>query len=258
MGSASREALAQAQTALRDGLDPAAGIELLQVAAQIDAAPALASALGDASAAAESKSQVVERLFGGLSADARALLTAAVSGRWSNVSEFVAGVEELGLRAEALGNAELSDELLLVADLVDRNHELQLSLGSKLGDPAAKATLIARLLDGRIAASTVAVVRHLVANPRGRRLDVALRQTARIAADQRGSELATVTVAAPLTAAQQTRLAGLLEQSAGRPVKVTTVIDPELIGGIRIQLADDVIDGSVRARLDDLRQKLAA
>jgi F-type H+-transporting ATPase subunit delta len=41
-------------------------------------------------------------------------------------------------------------------------------------------------------------------------------------------------------------------------VKITTVIDPELIGGVRIQIADDVIDGSVRARLDDLRQQLAA
>jgi F-type H+-transporting ATPase subunit delta len=67
-----------------------------------------------------------------------------------------------------------------------------------------------------------------------------------------------VTVAAPLNAEQQVRLARALEQSAGRPVKITTVIDPELVGGVRIQLADDVIDGSIRARLDDLRQQLAA
>jgi F-type H+-transporting ATPase subunit delta len=186
------------------------------------------------------------------------VLTAAVEARWSNVDEFVAGVEELGLRAEGLANPALSDDLLAVADLVDRNHELQLSLGSKLADPAGKVRLVQRLLEGKASASTVAVVSHLVANPRGRRLDASLRSAARIAADQNGSDLATVTVAAPLSAAQQERLARALEQSAGRPVKITTVIDPELIGGVRIQIADDVIDGSVRARLDDLRQQLAA
>ncbi|WP_336992799.1 F0F1 ATP synthase subunit delta [Leucobacter sp. VD1] len=258
MGSASREALAQARTALRAGLDPATGGALLQATARIAESPALASALGDASASAEAKGQLVARLFGGLTADARSVLTAAVQARWSNVEEFVAGVEELGLRAEGLANAALSDELLAVADLIDRNHELQLSLGSKLADPAGKVRLVQRLLEGKASASTVAVVSHLVANPRGRRLDASLRSAARIAADQNGSDLATVTVATPLSAAQQERLARALEQSVGRSVKITTVIDPELIGGVRIQIADDVIDGSVRARLDDLRQQLAA
>ncbi|WP_449280401.1 F0F1 ATP synthase subunit delta [Leucobacter sp.] len=258
MGSASREALAQARTALRAGLDQAAGGELLRAAGRIAESPALAAALGDASASAEAKTQVVERLFGGISADARSVLVAAVQARWSNVDEFVAGVEELGLRAEGIANPALSDELLAVADLVDRSHELQLNLGSKLAEPAGKVALVQRLLSGKTSASTVAVVSHLVANPRGRRLDATLRQAARTAADQVGSELATVTVAAPLSAAQQDRLARALEQSAGRPVKITTVIDPDLIGGVRIQLADDVIDGSIRARLEDLRQQLAA
>lgn len=258
MGSASREALIQARSALREGLDRAVGGELLRAAGQLAASPALAAALGDASAPAESKTQVVERLFGGFSADARSVLAVAVQARWSNTSEFVAGVEELGLRAEGLVNPALADELLAVADLVDRSHELQLSLGSKLAEPAGKVALVERLLSGKTSASAVSVVSHLAANPRGRRIDAALRAAARTVADQAGNELATVTVAAPLSAAQQDRLARALEQSAGRPVKITTVVDPEVIGGVRIQLADDVIDGSVRARLEDLRQQLAA
>lgn len=258
MGSASREALAQARAAITGRLAQSAGAELLQASARIAESPALAAALGDASAPAEAKSQVVERLFGGFSAGARSVLSAAVQGRWSNVAEFVDGVEELALRAESGANPELSDELLAVADLVARNHELQLSLGSKLADPAGKVALVSSLLDGKISASAAGVVRHLVSAPRGRRLDSALRHSARVVADQGGNELATVTVAAPITAEQQTRLARALEQSAGRPVKITTVIDPALVGGIRIQLADDVIDGSIRARLEDLRLKLAA
>lgn len=258
MGSASREALAQARTALRSGLGAGVGGELLLAASQIASSQALASALGDASADAAAKSQVVERLFGGFSADARSVIGAAVTARWSNAEEFVDGVEELGLRAEGIANPALSDELLAIADLVDRNHELQLSLGSKLSEPAAKVALVSRLLEGKTSASALTVVTHLVASPRGRRLDATLRQAARIAADQAGNELATVTVAAPLSAAQQERLARALQASAGRPVKITTVIDPELVGGVRIQIADDVIDGSIRSRLEELRQQLAA
>ena len=76
-------------------------------------------------------------------------------------------------------------------------------------------------------------------------------------ADQGGSALATVTAAAPLNELQLSRISGLLEKNAGRPVRVTTVVDPSLVGGVRIQIGDDVIDGSVRARLDDLRLQLA-
>lgn len=258
MGSASREALAQARTAITGRLAQSAGAELLQAASRLAENPALAAALGDAAAPAEAKAQVVERLFGGFSAGARSVLSAAAQGRWSNIDEFVDGVEELGLRAESVSNAALSDELLAVADVVGSSHELQLNLGSKLADPAGKVALVQSLLNGKVSAQSTQVVSYLVANSRGRRLDTMLRNGARVAADQAGTELATVTVAAPLSADQQSRLARALEQTAGRPVKITTVIDPALVGGIRIQIADDIIDGSVRARLEDLRQQLAA
>ncbi|WP_336660785.1 F0F1 ATP synthase subunit delta [Leucobacter sp. USHLN153] len=258
MGSASREALAQARSALNAGLDTNAGGELLQAARQIAESPALAAALGDASASAQAKTQVVERLFSGLSAGARSVLAAAVQGRWSNVDEFVSGVEELGIRAVGAADATLSDELLAVVDVIDRHHELQLSLGSKLADPAGKVALVRSLFSGKTSEASLSVLAHLVASPRGRRLDASLRRAARIAADESGSELATVTVATPLTAEQHARLGRALSASAGRPVRITTVVDPELVGGIRVQIADDVIDGSVRARLDDLRQQLAA
>ena len=258
MGSASREALAQARTALSASVSGATGAELLGAAEQLAAYPALAAVLGDPSAEASAKTQVVDRLFSGVSADARAVLTAAAQGRWSNVAEFVAGVEELGLRAESQANDDLADELLAIADLVDQHHDLQLTLGSKLTPGAEKTELLTQLLSGKVSASAVAVAGHLAASASGRRVDVALRDAARIAADQRGAELATVTVATKLSEAQTARLSRLLEQTAGRPVKVTTVVDPQVLGGIRIEIADDVIDGSVRARLDDLRQRLAA
>lgn len=257
MGSASREALATARGALNGKLAKSAGVELLDSAAQIDGTPALLSVLADSSVLAEPKVQLIDRLFVGLSAGARSVLNAAVSQSWSTPAELVDGIEELGLRAEALGSEALADELLLAASTIDSNHDLELGLGSKLGDVQAKVALVERLFSKKLSAGAVAIVRHLVVNPRGRRISPALRESARVAADQGGSELATVTVAAPLNSDQQNRIATLLEKSAGRPVRVTTVVDPSLVGGVRINIGDDVIDGSVRSRLDDLRLQLA-
>ena len=257
MGSASREALAVAKAALGGRLGKSAGAELLAASSQIDGSQALLAALADSATAGAAKAQLVERLFGGISAGARAVLTAAVEQSWSNPSERVAGIEELGLRAEAIADPLLADQLLTAAATIDSNHELELVLGSKLGDTAAKVQLVTRIFTGKLSAAAVGVVSHLVQNPRGRRISASLRESARVAADQGGSELATVTAAAPLNETQLARISGLLEKNAGRPVRVTTVVDPSLVGGVRIQIGDDVIDGSVRARLDDLRLQLA-
>lgn len=257
MGSASREALTVAKAALGGGLDSSAGAELLAVSAQIDNSPALLSALADNSVDASAKAQLIARLFSSASESARSVLNTAVSQAWSNAGEFIAGVEELGIRALSSANNAFADELLAAAGVVDSNHELELSLGNKLGDAASKVSLVERIFAGKLSAEALSVVSHLVANPRGRRVSTALRESARVAADQSGSDLATVTVAAPLTEAQQSRISSLLEKNAGRPVRVTTVVDPSLVGGVRIQIGDDVIDGTVRARLDDLRLQLA-
>ncbi|MBP6684123.1 MAG: F0F1 ATP synthase subunit delta [Leucobacter sp.] len=258
MGSASREALATAKSALNGRLGKAVGSELLNAAALLGGSPALVASLADASLPASAKAELVGKVFTGLSAGARSVLTAAVEQSWSNSEEFIDGVEELGFRAQSLAEPGLADELLAAASVIESSHELELELGNKLGDPAAKAKLAGTIFSGKLAEGALGVVSYLVAHPRGRRVNSALRAGARVAADQGGSELATVTVAAALSAEQQQRLATLLEQTAGRAVKVTTVVDPGLIGGVRIQMADDVIDGSVRARLEDLRQRLAA
>lgn len=258
MGSASREALVAARSALSELLGTTVGSELLSAAAAIHKSSALENALSDASLPGSAKAEIVGRVFGGLTDGARSVLTAAVAQNWSAGSEFVDGVEELGIRALSISDASFVDELLAAKSVIDSSHELELELGNKLGDPVAKVALAAKIFEGKLSRAAFDAVTHLIANPRGRRVRAALQEAARTAADQAGCELATVSVAAPMSEAQQQKLASLLEKSVGRAVKVTTVVDPTLIGGVRIQIADDVIDGSVQARLEDLRQRLAA
>ena len=85
----------------------------------------------------------------------------------------------------------------------------------------------------------------------------ALEDYERTAAQVQGERVATVHVARALSAADEQRLASALTRQYGRPVHLNIVIDPAVLGGLRVEIGDDVIDGTVVSRLDDARRKIA-
>lgn len=262
MGSATRGALAGTRADLaaagRAEL-PVAG-DLLAASRVIGATPHLRTALTDNEAGVAEKRALIERVFGGkVSPTAVSLLVSAASQRWSSASDFLSGLEEVGLRvaADAAGDTDVDAELYAFQRLVAADAELELALGSKLGSTDAKVKLVDRLLGPAASPATTLVVRHLVQAPRGRRIGEMLRHVASVVADQRGFDVATVTTAVPLTDDQVVRLERTLGAQAGRRIRFDSVVDPSVVGGVRVQIGDDVIDGSVASRLNDLRQKLA-
>ncbi len=141
---------------------------------------------------------------------------------------------------------------------VDSDAELELAVGSKLGSPDAKGRRSsARCCRRRRVPQTVAIIDQLVRQPRGRRIGQLLSTAADIVADEAGLAVATVITASPLTTAQLDRLRAGLAKSYGRDLKLNVRLDPSIIGGVRVQVGDEVIDGTVATRLADLRLQLA-
>lgn len=262
MGSATREAIAKAKAALaaRSGAATLAAAEALFSAAHVigDSAQ-LQTALTDTAADGAAKQKLVSTVFGSLEPNALALLNELVSSRWSKPADLLGGIEELGIRVAALSAAsdvDIPAELFAFGHAVTSNAELELAVANKLGDPAAKASLVSALLKKKASAQSLAIIQHLVRQPRGRRIVALLRHAARIIADQHAQAIATVTVAAPLTAAQIKRLQAGLATKYGA-VRVNQVVDASIIGGMRIAVGDTVIDDSVATRMKELKLQLA-
>jgi F-type H+-transporting ATPase subunit delta len=151
---------------------------------------------------------------------------------------------------------DIPGELFAFGRLVAGNAELELAVGSKLGDPAAKAALVSQLLDGRASEQTIAIVRHLVQQPRGRRIGALLRHAADIVADQSSLAVATVTVAVPLSESQLDRLRRGLASRYG-DLRINQIVDPAVVGGVRVAVGGEVIDDTVATRVKELRLQLA-
>jgi F-type H+-transporting ATPase subunit delta len=73
---------------------------------------------------------------------------------------------------------------------------------------------------------------------------------------ERGITVATVTTADPLNDAERDLVRSKLESLTGKKVELVLKVDPEIIGGIIIRFGDQVIDGSVRNKLERMRARL--
>ena len=266
MGSASRIALETAITALAQakGVTRATGEQLLSADRDIAGSPQLRAVLADPSIDGAAKTELIGSMFGHLDAAAKQLLGTLVGARWSDSDQLVDGIEEVGIRAIAgasstvsSNNGGIEGELFEFARAVASDAELELAIGSNLSEPAQKVALVDGLLGRKADAGTVAIVRHLVQSPRGRRIGELLASAAETVAAASNGFVVTVTAAAPLEAAQLKTLSSTLATQYGREPRIDVRIDPSVIGGLRVQVGDEVIDGTIASRLTELRLQLA-
>jgi F-type H+-transporting ATPase subunit delta len=264
MGAATRASTAAAVDALTALKRPVAdlGEQLLAAARAVASSRQLLTILVDPGVPADQRATLAQRAVGGrLGLQARNLLGVLAGGRWSDADDLVSAIEELGFRAlagaqESEGLEGLEAELFTVRRAIGSDGRLELALGSQVSPVEARLGLVDSLLKNASPA-TRAIVRHVVELPRGRKPVEALDAAQAVVADARGRLVAVVHTARPLSAAQANAVAERLEAAYGRKIALDQVIEPDLVAGLRITIGNDVIDGTVRARLDDLRLRLA-
>ena len=123
---------------------------------------------------------------------------------------------------------------------------------------SARKDLIVRLLEGRIQPGALRLVDLLVSRGRSASLPGVASEFNRLLLEHRGIVTATVTSAVPLTGDETAAVRTRVEAIADARVDLQTVVDPALIGGLTIQVRDQLIDASIRGRLERLRDQLHA
>jgi F-type H+-transporting ATPase subunit delta len=173
----------------------------------------------------------------------------SIARRWARA------VFELGKEAGSL--PAVSRDLGAFADVYAGSDELATALDNPLVPEPARDAIVGdiagRLGLGEIAKNTL---RLLVRKRRIAAVPEIARQLARLSDEDAGLLRAEVTSAGPLSEAYLGRLRAELEKATGRKVAVSHKQDPSLIGGVVTRIGDQVIDGSVRARLAGFRDSL--
>ena len=247
---------------LSGGADPARmGDDLFTVSVVLRSEPSLRRVVTDVSLPAEAKQGLVRGLFEGKADRASLeLILSAVGRRWRASRDLADSLEHLSevavVKSAGSETARLADELFEVAQVVQHDAALR----DALSDPARsiddKSALVSGLLEGRALPATVTLARQSLAGTY-RTVGVALATYQKVAAEVHGEGVATVRVAQPLASDEMTRLGNALSRHYGRAVHLNMVVDPDVVGGIRVEIGDDVIDGTLSARLDSARRQLA-
>lgn len=159
--------------------------------------------------------------------------------------------------AQAEGNAsETEDELFRFARVLEGSDELR----DRLADPhlpiAVRQQIVDDLLGGKATPATASMVGMIVGTGRIRDLPAIVDALIKTSAQRSNKEVAEVRSAIALTDDQKDRLAVELGKATGKQVEVRVIIDHSIKGGLIARVGDTVIDGSVRRRLEQLRNAL--
>lgn len=164
---------------------------------------------------------------------------------------YAAGIAEI---AAAEGQLDrVSDELFRIAHAVEGSGELRETLSDPRLPADRKAGVVDDLLEGKASPLSIALVDFVVSAGRVRELSSIAEALAERAAAMRERAVAEVRTAVELDDATIKRLSEALSQATGKQIEVKTVVDPSVLGGVIARVGDVVIDGSVKAKLQELR-----
>jgi F-type H+-transporting ATPase subunit delta len=234
--------------------------DLFTVVDALDSSVALRRAMTDPTTSENARERLVHTLLDGkVSKTAVNIVAQAAQMRWAGGRSFTAALERQAVRAQLMtadseGNLESTeDELFRFARLVEANPDLRNALGDRAVPVSKRQELVEQLLTGRATPATMALAKRAV-GARERTFAHTIEGFVTLAAAHKNRVVATVRVARQLTPEQRERLQRSLSRQVGREVAVQEIIDPDVLGGVRVELGDEVVEGTVADRLEQARR----
>jgi F-type H+-transporting ATPase subunit delta len=118
-----------------------------------------------------------------------------------------------------------------------------------------RMALVSDLFDGGEATN---LAKLLIESDRVRDVEAIDEEFQRLADEAAGRVRATVTTAVELSSQDRDRVAEELSKRLGKEIHLDVLVDPGILGGLKLQYGDRLVDASVATRLQQLRRRLAA
>lgn len=158
-------------------------------------------------------------------------------------------------RAEKLGTT-IEDDLFRFARALEANDDLRSALTDRSLPAEQRIAIVEELMGGIAVPPSVGLVSMVVGAGRAGELPAIVDRFLELSAEERKHEVAEVRAAVPLDERVRERLARALSKATGKEVEVKVVVDPNVLGGVVARVGDTVIDGTVRHRLEQLKERL--
>ncbi|BDH56372.1 F0F1 ATP synthase subunit B/delta [Tsukamurella sp. PLM1] len=237
--------------------------DLADVVNVLNEQPVLRKHLAESSDSPEGKRRLASNLFGGKISDGAVVFVQdAAASKWSAPADFASAIERQArvavlLGAERAGQLDATeDELFRAGRILEAEPQLTAMLSDTRVPTAQRIGLLDKVFGGKVNEFTAALLRQTVRLLRTGRVDASVASIAELAAARRGESVAIVESAVALNAPQQTRTADLLARIYQRRIAVQTEVVPELLGGLRITVGNEVIEGDIASRLDKAAEQL--
>ena len=263
---ADRESRDSLAPKLRDTREDAwrIGNELFTITKVLDDSIQLERALTDPSRPVADKVAVLKELLGDNAHPmTMEIMTDLVSRRWSRARDIANAVEDFGVDA-MMYYADATDATLQVSIELSELYSALLNLPvvrAKLYDyqatSEARVKLFHEVFSGKtLNKVTMRLAEHATCNLRRRRYLETIQWLINKFSRHMGESMVTVTTATPLKKEQIKRLVEVYSAKVGRQVHINSVVDPTVLGGMRIQVGDEVTDNTVVAQLQNLHRKV--
>ncbi len=261
MASSTRAAklIASEKLAALGATNLATALELFAASNALQQSTSLRSVLSDPSAEVAAKEQVVRSVFGAkFSQQTVGLLIELSKLRWSATRDLPAAIEQLGVRvaAQTANIDQLQAELFAIEQTASSDPELELALSSNR-DVDAKHTLIRKLFAGKVSDAALALAVQAIDSAAYKRFAQVVGQYGVWVAEYAGEFVARVRVAKELCQAQLQRLEAALNDVYGKKLQLNVEVDPEVLGGIHVAVAGEVIDATVLTKISNARLQLS-
>ncbi|PXY80735.1 F0F1 ATP synthase subunit delta [Bifidobacterium indicum] len=230
----------------------------------LDANKTLERALTDPSRSAADKQQVIDLILGQeadpLTVD---ILHDLVAHQWSRIAHIANAAEDLSVDAtayyaDALGiTNQVAGELAEIHSALLGMPLVLFRLSDEYGRPEARVNLLKSLLDGQdMHPVTEQLALNATQDLRGRRFPDTVMWLVDRFSEHMDQVMVTVTTAVPMSDEQSSRIQDVYGRKLGKPVHINSVVDPSVLGGMKVQYGSVSTDGTVATQLKHLRRRM--